>query len=201
MIATASSAKRLAVFTGVSLGLHLVLMSAIRPFRPFTLPDAPDTILQWVELPAPLKDTGRHSAAPLPVRPGTLGQPRTKASSQPPPSIPEHEPVHAEATLPTAAPSSPPKLDTTTLMDAAHAVTREMVREEKNPTDSSPEDRSILPKLAKALQREAAGERSLGNGLTRIVTSRGKILCIQAPPDFARGGPVEMQSMQVNCPP
>jgi hypothetical protein len=201
MIATASPAKRLAVFTGVSLGLHLVLMSAIRPFRPLTLPDAPDTILQWVELPAPLKDTGRHSAAPLPVRPGTPRQPHTRASSQPPQSPPELEPAHAEATLPAAAPSSPPKLDTSTLLDATHAVAREMVRVEKNPTDSPPQDRPILPKLAKALQREAAGERTLGNGLTRIVTSRGKILCMQAPPDFARGGPVEMQSVQVNCPP
>ena len=86
-------------------------------------------------------------------------------------------------------------------MDTARAIARETVREEKKPTDPPSEFRPILPKLAKALQREAAGERSLGNGLTRIVTSRGQIICMQAPPDFARGGPVEMQSMQVNCPP
>lgn len=200
MTATASPTKRLAVFVGISLGLHLVLMTAIRPFHPPTLPNGPDTILRWVELPAPLKDTGRHSAAPLPAPPGAPGQRGTRASSQHL-ATPELESAYAEATLPTAAPSSPPKLDTSTLMDAAHAVAREMVREERNPTDSPPEDRPILPKLAKALQREAAGERSLGNGLTRIVTSRGQILCIQAPPDFARGGPVEMQSTRVNCPP
>ena len=199
MIATASPAKRLAVFAGVSFGLHLMLMTAIRPFHPLTLPDEPDTILQWVELPAPLKDAGRHSAASLSARPGPPGQ-RTSASSQPLLTAPELPSVHAEAHLPATAPSSPPKLDTSTLMDAARAIARETVREEKTPTDPPPEDRPILPKLAKALQREATGERSLGNGLTRIVTSRGQILCIQAPPDFARGGPVEMQSMQVSCP-
>lgn len=200
MIATASPAKRLAIFAGVSLGLHLMLMSAIRPLHPLTLPHGPDTILQWVELPPRLKDAGRHSAAPLPARPGAPGQRRTRASSQHL-TTPELESAHAEATLPAAAPSSLSKLIPTTLMDTARAVAREMVREEKNPTDSPPEDRPILPKFAKAFQREAAGERSLGNGLTRIVTSRGKILCLQAPPDFARGGPVEMQSVQVNCPP
>ncbi len=201
MIATASPAKRLAVFAGVSLGLHLMLMTAIRPFRSLTVPDGPDTILQWVELPAPLKDAGRHSAATVPARPATPVKPRTKAGSQPHPSIPELEPAHTEATLHVTALSSPSKLDTSTLMDAARAVARETAREEKIPTDSSPEDRPILPKLAEALQREAAGERSLGNGLTRIVTPRGRILCMQAPPAFARGGPVEMQSVQVNCPP
>ena len=200
MIATASPAKRLAVFAGVSVGVHLMLMTAIQPLHPLTLTDGPDTILQWVELPAPLKDAGRHSAAPLPARSGPPGQLRTKASSQPHLTTPELQSVPAEATLPAPAPSSPSKLDTSTLMDAARAIARETVREEKNPTDSPPEDRPILPKLAKALQREAAGERSLGNGLTRIITSRGQILCMQAPPDFARGGPVEMQSMQVSCP-
>lgn len=201
MIATASPAKRLAVFAGVSFGLHLMLMTAIRPLHTLALPDGPDTILQWIELPAPIKDAGRHSAAPLPARPSAPGQLRTSASSQPHLTTPEVQSVHAEATLPAPAASSPSRLDTSTLMDAARAVVRETVREEKNPTDPPPEDRPILPKLAKALQREAAGERSLGNGLTRIVTSRGQILCIQAPPDFARGGPVEMQSMQVSCPP
>ena len=200
MIATASPAKRLAVFAGVSLGLHLLLMIAIRPLHPLTLPDRPDTILQWVELPVPLRDADRHSAVSPSARPGPPGQPRTSASSQPLLTTPELPSVPVQAHLPDPAPNSPPKLDTSTLMDAARTIARETVREEKTPTDPPPEDRPILSKLAKALQQEAAGERSRGNGLTRIVTPRGKILCIQAPPDFVRDGPVVMQSMQVNCP-
>ena len=196
MIVTASPAKRLAVFAGVSFGLHLMLMTAIRPLHPLTLPDGPHTILQWVELPTPL----RHSLAPLLSRPGIPRKPRASASSPPHLTTPELQSGPAEAHQPTTAHSSPPKLDTSTLMDVARAIARETVREEKTPTDPPSENRPILPKLAKALQREAAGERSLGNGLTRIVTTRGQILCIQAPPDFARGGPVETQWMQVSCP-
>ena len=200
MIVTASPAKRLAVFAGVSFGLHLLLMIAIQPLHPLTLPDGQDTILQWVDLPTPFKDAVRNSAAPFPTRADPPGQLRTGANSQPHLMTPELPSVPAEAHLPAPAPNSPPKPDTATLMDAARAIARETEREEKKPTHPPPEDRPILPKLAKALQQEAAGERYLGNGLTRIVTPRGQILCIQAPPDFVRDGPVVMQSMQVNCP-
>ena len=199
MIATASPTKRLAAFAAVSLGLHLMLMAAIRPFRPLTLPDGPDTVLQWVDLPAPPLKADRRSALPTPIRPVSANQPPTQAASHAPPSATAD--IESTQAGTDTSQSPPSKLDTTILMDAARAVAHEMALEEKIPPDFQPEGRPILPKFAQALQREAAGERYLGNGLIRIVTPRGQILCLQAPPDFARGGPAEMQSMQVNCPP
>lgn len=200
MLATAHPAKRLAVFVAASLGAHLVLMSAIRSPRPFTLPVESDTVLQWVDLPTPPIKADPQSAATAPTRTVSTHSPRIKESvplSVPTPTDP------ASTSASTDTPQRPPStLDTTSLTTTARAIARDIAHTDKPPPDAytPPEDRPILPKLAQALQREAAGERYLGNGVTRIVTSRGQVLCFDTPPDFARGGPVEMHSMQVSCP-
>ena len=65
---------------------------------------------------------------------------------------------------------------------------------------SPPEDRPILPQIDRALRHETPGERRLTNGLIRIVSTDGRVYCLQPIPDFARGGPVEMLSPPTNCP-
>lgn len=199
-LATAHPAKRLAIFVAASLGAHLVLMTAIRSPRSFTLPVKSDTVLQWVELPAPPIKADPQSAATASTRIASTHSPRIKESapiSVSTPTDPASPPASADT------PQRPPStFDTTSLTTTARAIARDMAHTDKLPPDAytPPEDRPILPKLAQALQQEAAGERYLGNGVTRIVTSRGQVHCFNTPPDFARGGPVEMHSMQVSCP-
>lgn len=200
MLATAHPAKRLAVFVAASLGVHLVLMSAIRSPRPFTLPVESDTILQWVDLPSPSIKADPQSAVTAPTHTVSTHSPHIEKSMAPPVSTPT-DPASTPAS--TDTPQRPPStLDTTNLTTTARAIAHDMALTDKNPPDAytPPEDRPILPKLAQALQREAAGERYQGNGVTRVVTSRGQVLCFSTPPDFSRGGPVEMHSMQVSCP-
>jgi hypothetical protein len=88
------------------------------------------------------------------------------------------------------------------LLASARAIGRETARSEIWPSQDAGavEDRPILPQLDRTLRREAAGERRLGNGLVRIVSASGRIYCLQAPPDFARDGPVAMVSVPTTCP-
>lgn len=202
MLAMAHPAKRLAVFMAVSLAAHLLLMSAIRPPRPVTLLVEPDTVLQWIDLPASPIKAAPPLAATAPTHPTSTHSPRSKARvslASPPPTIPTAPPTSTD----TPAPPHPPSmLDTASLTATARAIARDMAHADKPPPDAytPPEDRPILPRLAQALQREAAGERYLGNGVTRVVTARGQVLCFKTPPDFVRDGPVGMHALQVNCP-
>ncbi|MCA1978168.1 MAG: hypothetical protein LDL19_02930 [Thiobacillus sp.] len=199
-LATAHPAKRLAIFVAASLAVHLLLMSAIRLPRPVTLPVESETVLQWVDLPArPIKADPRP-AAPAAARMVSKHSLRIKESpplAAPTPTGPISPPASSDA-----PPRPPSTLDPASLTTAARAIARDMAHADTPPPDAytPPDERPILPKLAQALRREAAGERHLDNGVTRVVTARSQVLCFKTPPDFVRDGPVEMHALQVNCP-
>ena len=62
------------------------------------------------------------------------------------------------------------------------------------------EDDAILPRLDRALRREAPGERHYVDGLIKMVTPSGRVYCLKPPPEFARGGPTEALAVPTNCP-
>lgn len=88
------------------------------------------------------------------------------------------------------------------LMESSQNVIREMAREQESGSRgiSMLEERPALPALDRALKKASVGEKYLGNGIVQITTKSGTIYCLQAHPDFTRGGPVDMLSIPTTCP-
>ncbi len=203
MLVDAASGKRIAVWTAVSLLMHVLLIGAFlstsRPLRIAT----PSAALQWVELarvptvvaPSPPVHVPHQSAR----LPSVLSTPLFEPAAPSPiklesPALPSM--AHAPE------PPSPPGVSIVEALASARAIARESTGPLKPKTKDADAllDRPFLPQLDHALRREAPSERQLANGLIRIVSADGRIYCLQTPPEFARGGPVEMLMVPTNCP-
>ncbi|MFA6445527.1 MAG: hypothetical protein WCV99_24595 [Sterolibacterium sp.] len=90
----------------------------------------------------------------------------------------------------------------TELIDAARKAVRDMVRNQggREPRPGLEEDRPFLAALDRALRKPSPGEKRYADGLIRVTTESGKDYCLKPPPDFARGGPVELLAVPTNCP-
>ena len=101
-------------------------------------------------------------------------------------------------------PSSPPlpEVSLGALLDSARQIVRDDEHRHPPPRQESliDNDRPVLPQLARALQREPAGETRFANGMMKVVTASGSVYCLRPMPGFARGGPVEPTSIPTNCP-
>lgn len=94
---------------------------------------------------------------------------------------------------------------TAELLDSAHGIVRQMARETAaqahKPDQDAGRERPVLAPLDRSLNRKAAaGETRLANGILRIRTASGREYCLQPPPGYAAGGPVEALSIPTNCP-
>lgn len=189
--------RRLGAGLAVSLALHLALLGlAGRQHRPVyrDWPQAPALTVEILPISAPERPPPPRPAPS--VAPGKEAAART-AEAKPPepePAIPGVVP-EAKATATVRA-----ALDLDVLLAAARALARETAasrdREELVPAGERP----ILPLLARAMQRETAGERRLADGLVRVVTADGRAFCLQAPPGVVRGDIVDPLAVTVTCP-
>jgi hypothetical protein len=203
MLVDAGSGKRIALWTAVSLLMHVLLIGAFlstsRPLRIAT----PSTALKWVELAHTPAVAAPSLRADLPHRSlrssGVLSAPLFEPAAHS--TIKLGSPaVSSMANVPEQP--SPPGVSIADALVSARAIARETTGPAK-PTANDADallDRPFLPQLDHALRREAPSERHLANGLIRIVSADGRIYCLQTPPEFARGGPVEMLMVPTNCP-
>jgi len=188
-------------FPALSLALHLIALGVFgSAWHPIPVASTPPP-LQWVDLAPPIETR----PTPLRSRRETPSPPRQPevAPSKPVAAMPEPVETPSVATWAAPAPPSrPPGLPLADLLTSARAIGREMAaREAPPPTDADTfAERPILPRLERALRREAAGERHLGDGLIRIVSAGGRVYCLQTPPEFARGGPTASMAVPTNCP-
>ncbi len=207
----ARQAARLAICLLLSSGLHVSVLnfSTRHPAQPTLASNQP----KWLDRPLQLVDLAprppvqlRSKRIPVAVR---SVRPDLSASALPTAVAEQAAASTAEVnkTLPaprdSAPPPSPqPRLDIAALLLSARAIAREEQARESPPFGgiARPQDRPVLPALDRALKREPPGEHYLGGGLTRVVTTSGRVYCLQAPPDFARGGPVEALAVPTNCP-
>lgn len=60
--------------------------------------------------------------------------------------------------------------------------------------------RPVLPVLDEALSRPAPGEQRLANGLLKVVSTSGRVYCLQVPSPSMGGGLVPVLSVPTNCP-
>lgn len=180
-------------FVATSLGLHLLALNVLGPSGRPILIEPPNPPLQWVEL----TPAGTVEAAPQPVR-------MSRAASRPRRDRDATPTTSAQGTSPSAPvpeQTPPPRLAIADLRTSARAIAREEPGREKSAAENGPtEVRSILPQLDRALRREPAGEHRLANGLIRVMSAGGRVCCLQPPPEFARGGPVETLSVPTTCP-
>lgn len=199
----AGSGKHIAFWTAVSLGLHVLLIGAfLSASRPLRIASS-SAALQWVEL-ARLRAV---TAPPLPVHtpqrqagpPSVLGVLLNEPAALSPIKL---ESPTAPSMADTPEQPSPPGVSIVDALAQARAIALETTGREEPPPDDAGGllDRPILPQLDHALRHEAPDERHLANGLIRIVSADGRIFCLQTPPEFARGGPVEMLMVPTNCP-
>lgn len=102
------------------------------------------------------------------------------------------------------APSSvPPQISVETLLGSARDIARDEARRTApaNTRRAGDEDSPVLPGLAKALKREAAGERKFSDGLFKVVTPSGTVYCMKPLPDtLANSGPVKPTIVPTTCP-
>lgn len=148
--------------------------------KPVSPAQARPFILQWVRLPS------TTTPSPTSAAPGTktaAGKPSPRASletASPPPATPRAD----------------------DLMTAAHAAVHAEIQAKPSAKPSAAKETTVLserpfmPQLERALQREAPGERYLGNGIIRIVTASGHSYCLKEPPPYAR----DIPSVPTNCP-
>lgn len=200
---------RLAAFLLASLVFHVTVLILARPISRTILPERANMPLEVVSLGPPRADPPPPAPVPFAareVRPSlaTSGQSAipTEVEEQAPSQSAQKDATPPPASVPVPAHRQSARLDTATLLTNAHAMARErLARDLRLPSDNPmPEERPFLPGLDRALKREPPGERYLGNGLTRVVTPSGRDYCLQAPPDFARGGPAVLLSVPTNCP-
>lgn len=184
---------RLAACLAASLTLHLAALGLVELERrpePTAWPDPPVLHVELAPWPPPNRPGARPSPRPADARPAPAGAPI-------PPLAPD-TPVAATAQAAVPQPGPTPKLEIAALLSAARAIARETMP--PSLPDREPADRPILPELARALRREAAGERHLEQGLIRVVNADGRSYCLQAPPGFAHGGPTDALAVPSLCP-
>lgn len=194
--------RRLAVCLSVALVIHLLIFGLIKS-TPIPSPhfDSPQ-VLQWVSLPS-----GGVAAHPAAVEGASYYRPQARVtrSDRGLPSVPSKSNTarnDVEEPRATDYTANLPHRGSAELMESGQDVVREMVREQESRSrgNSGREDRPFLPELDRALKKASVGEKYLGNGIVQITTKSGRVYCLQAHPDFTRGGPVEMLSIPTNCP-
>lgn len=197
------ASRRWTACLATSLGLHLLAMNALAPSIRTASVEWPNAPLQWVDWTPPRALPESFATAPDRPRPSHTLRGRSFVPPDPVEQTPSEVASPAAMTVvPATEPSAPPQLPIADLLASARALAHEMAGREARPPDDgvSLADRPILPQLDRALRREPAGERRLGHGLVRIISASGRRYCLQAPPDFAAGGPVPMLSVPTTCP-
>lgn len=193
-----SKERRLAVCLSLALALHLLVFGLIKgtpiPSPHFNSPQ----VLHWVPMPS-----GGPTAAERVTHYGP--QARVTQSDRGPPSVPSRSnTARGEVEEPRATDhmANLQHRSSAELMESGQDIVREMVSEQESASRgiSMPEERPALPALDRALKKASAGEKYLGNGIVQITTKSGRAYCLQAHPDFTRGGPVEMLSIPTTCP-
>lgn len=206
--------RRLAACLALSALLHGMMAGLYRPAPWPAAEMATPPPLQWVEWvprPVPSQDTGPGRPAvhvPVPV---TLPKPQAamelRASAPPvladtapkPADAMAHVVVHAQA-----EPSKPSPLHLEDLLEQARRIGQESAPAAALPSAWPPgpaeADRPVLPALDRALAKPVPGIRRYAHGLFKVVTESGRVYCMQEPPAYAGGGPVEPLAVASNCP-
>jgi hypothetical protein len=195
--------RRVWIAIGISLVLHLFVASlhGIRDHQPVLV--SPDPVaLHWVQLPAPspvnpprtqlLPALSRVQAPAL--TPAThayevLAMPETMAPV-PAVSVPESA----------VAPPMAPRVDLASVFAQARTLAKAGTPATGTADQPAWLEKPRAPQIEHALKRQSPGEYPLSNGLIRVVSASGQSYCLQPPPDFARGGPVEPTSVPTTCP-
>lgn len=91
---------------------------------------------------------------------------------------------------------------TSRLIESARDIARKVAREQNGDRRQNglPEDRPALPALDRALRKAPAGEMRFVGGALRITHESGASYCLQAVPEYAKGGLVEPLSVPGTCP-
>lgn len=195
--------RRLAVCVLAALALHLLIFGLMEPPRKSGPIPVPSLILQWVPLPSD-RIAARPDVASKMGLPGNRPA-RSIRNNRGNLSVPSQ--FVADGTImekPRATGNTVylPYRDSADLIESAGKIARNVARapEERQQGNGALHERPFLPKLDRALRKGNAGEMRFTNGLIKITTESGRVYCLQSPPDFARGGPVDMLSVPTNCP-
>ncbi len=200
--------RRLALAFVAALGVHMLMFSLIKLPATSVMPPDSSTALQWVDLSALKSRPERDAQSVKPARLETRRDndvPRhreNKTAVGQAPDVPPSPTLAPLATTQTTT-SAPVIPDPEALMASARLVAREMARDrgDRSVTQAdNPVDRPFLPKLARALDKPRSSVQRYEGGLIKIITTGGRIYCVQEPPDFARGGPLDPLSVPTNCP-
>jgi len=188
---------RLSLFVAGALILHLILLSLVKiPPKTGSFPTQ-QFVFRWVRQPLDSAALAGTAPGESLLHDGASGK-RQGAATMPPSDWkgPPQEKSGHEETLHAPHPSR------TDLIESARKIIRQMTYEQgkQGQGASTPIDRPILPALDRALRERVAGEKRLVDGLIQITAESGRVYCLQAPPDFARGGPVEAMAVATNCP-
>lgn len=91
---------------------------------------------------------------------------------------------------------------TSRLIESARNIARKVAREQDGDRRQNglSEDRPTLPALDRALRKAPAGEMRFAGGALRIAHESGVSYCLQAVPEYAKGGLVEPLSVPGTCP-
>lgn len=199
-IADRLAQRRLAICLLVALALHLLVFGTIgiRP-APLQRP-APPLILRWAVPPQASSaaaeiaaETGAPERQPARISASDFRGGRAASASPGAESAPPQGDANAWSLQPRGSAE---------LIESARESARESSRDRPghSPRSPVPEDRPILPGLDRALRKAGAGETRHADGLIRITAASGQVYCLRPPPDFARGGPVDMLSVPTTCP-
>lgn len=187
--------RRLSLFVLISAVLHLAILAALRAPASTRLAETPPLQVR-LATPAP-RDEGADIPSvvePKAVAARRLLKPRNE-DAKPVDTVPSHE---TSASVGLAAPG----FSVGSVLESARQMAREEARKQSGVHGEGVrnEDRAALPQLARALRREAPGEKRFASGMIKVVTASGSVYCLQPKPTFARDGPVEPLSIPTNCP-
>lgn len=194
--------RRLMMFVLIALGIHVLVLVQMRGPRTFVSFPAPPLVLRWapptqeriVEEPPGVVETRLPDKRP--VRLAQSSPKLASSSRQPGPGDPD-----GAKTREAGEPAYPTHRDAVELIESAREIVHKMVRESAHREGSRVQDeRSFQPELDRALKKTGAGEVRMAGGLIRVTTPSGRVYCMQAPPDFARGGLADVTSVPTNCP-
>lgn len=197
---------RLALAFLAALGLHLLILGMIKLPVTRIVPPVPSRVLQWVDLPIVKPQPEPVDRMNKPARPETRRgkiAPVNRENEVASDKLVRESGATVISPQPGTEFTAPARLNPLDLSATARSLAREMAHEEGSLAPAQPDnptDRPILPQLDQALGKQRPGVQRFEGGLIKIISTSGRVYCVQEQPNFARGGPVDPLSVPTNCP-